>query len=176
MKGLRTRLVLAVAAVAALAIGLVTVAVAGGGHSIREKLTSYREVPALSTPGVGHFRASINRGASEIHYKLSYSGLESDATQSHLHFENRTNAGPVVVFLCTNLGNGPPGTQACPAGGGTISGTIKPADIIGGGAAQGLAAGEFDELVRAIRAGAVYVNVHSTTRPAGEIRAQLSEH
>ncbi len=176
MKGLRTRLVLAVAAVAALAIGLVTVAVAGGGHSIREKLTSYREVPALSTPGVGHFRASINRGASEIHYKLSYSGLESDATQSHLHFENRTNAGPVIVFLCTNLGNGPPGTQACPASGGTISGTIKPADVGNGGAAQGLAAGEFDELVRAIRAGAVYVNVHSVTRPAGEIRAQLSEH
>jgi CHRD domain len=168
--------VLAVATVAALAIGLVTVAVAGGGHSIREKLTSYREVPALSTPGVGHFRASINRGASEIHYKLSYSGLESDATQSHLHFENRTNAGPVVVFLCTNLGNGPPGTQACPASGGTISGTIRPADVGNGGAAQGLAAGEFDELVGAIRAGAVYVNVHSTTRPAGEIRAQLSEH
>jgi CHRD domain len=176
MKGLRVKLVLAVASVAALAIGLVTVAVAGGGHSIREKLTSYREVPALSTPGVGHFRASINRGASEIHYKLSYSGLESDATQSHLHFENRTNAGPVVVFLCTNLGNGPPGTQACPASGGTISGTIGPADVGNGGAAQGLAAGEFDELVRAIRAGAVYVNVHSTTRPAGEIRAQLSEH
>lgn len=176
MKGLRVKLVLAVATVAALAIGLVTVAVAGGGHSIREKLTSYREVPALSTPGVGHFRASINRGASEIHYKLSYSGLESDATQSHLHFENRTNAGPVVVFLCTNLGNGPPGTQACPASGGTISGTIRPADVGNGGAAQGLAAGEFDELVGAIRAGAVYVNVHSTTRPAGEIRAQLSEH
>jgi CHRD domain-containing protein len=176
MKGLRVKLVLAVATVAALAIGLVTVAVAGGGHSIREKLTSYREVPALSTPGVGHFRASINRGASEIHYKLSYSGLESDATQSHLHFENRTNAGPVVVFLCTNLGNGPPGTQACPASGGTISGTIRPADVGNGAAAQGLAAGEFDELVGAIRAGAVYVNVHSTTRPAGEIRAQLSEH
>lgn len=176
MKGLRVKLVLAVAAAAALAIGLVAVAVAGGGHSIREKLTSYREVPALSTPGVGHFRASINRGASEIHYRLSYSGLESDATQAHLHFENRTNAGPVIVFLCSNLGNGPPGTQACPAGGGTISGTIKPADIISGGAAQGLAAGEFDELVRAIRAGAVYVNVHSTTRPAGEIRAQLSDH
>jgi CHRD domain len=178
MKGLRVKLVLAVAAAAALAIGLVAVAVAGGGHSIREKLTSYREVPALSTPGVGHFRASINRGASEIHYKLSYSGLESDATQSHLHFENRTNAGPVVVFLCTNLGNSPVPVQACPAAGGTISGTIKPADVIGqaGGAAQGLASGEFDELVKAIRAGAVYVNVHSVTRPAGEIRAQLSEH
>jgi CHRD domain len=42
-----------------------------------------------------------------------------------------------------------------------------------GGSAHGLAAGEFDELVRAIQAGATYVNVHSVGRPAGEIRAQL---
>jgi CHRD domain-containing protein len=96
-------------------------------------------------------------------------------TQAHIHFENRTNPGPIVVFLCTNLGNGPVGTQACPAGGGTISGTITPANVGNGAAAQGLAAGEFDELVRAIRAGATYVNVQTTGRPAGEIRAQL-EH
>jgi hypothetical protein len=32
---------------------------------------------------------------------------------------------------------------------------------------------EFDELVRAIRAGVTYVNVHSETFPGGEIRGQL---
>ena len=173
MKTLRFKLVLAVTLVGALAIALVTIAAAGGGHSIREHLTGYQEVPALSTPGHGQFRASIDRAHNEIHYRLTYGGLESDATQSHIHFENRTNSGPVIVFLCSNLGNGPPGTQACPANGGTISGTIKPADVGAGGSAQGLAAGEFDELVRAIQAGATYVNVHSITRPAGEIRAQL---
>jgi hypothetical protein len=43
----------------------------------------------------------------------------------------------VVVFLCRNLGNSPVPVQACPAGGGTISGTIKATDVIGvaGGAA-----------------------------------------
>ena len=176
MKRLRGKLTLAVVAAGALAIGIVTVAVAGGGHSIRERLTGYQEVPALSTPGVGKFRASINRGASEIRYRLTYGGLESPATQSHIHFENRTNAGPIVVFLCTTRGNGPAGTQACPPAGGTISGTIRPADVGAGAAAQGLAAGEFDELVRAIRAGATYVNVHTTGRPAGEIRAQLEDN
>jgi CHRD domain-containing protein len=175
MKGLRVRLALAVAAAGALAIGIATVAAAGGASSLREKLTGYEEVPALSTPGGGHFRATINRGASEIRYRLTYGGLESAATQSHLHFENETNTGPIVVFLCTNLGNGPAGTQACPANGGTITGTIRPADVGGGATAQGLAAGEFDELVRAIRAEAVYVNVHSVNRPGGEIRAQLAD-
>ena len=44
---------------------------------------------------------------------------------------------------------------------------------IGGAAAQGIAAGEIDELKEAIRAGAVYANVHSEEFPDGEIRAQL---
>jgi hypothetical protein len=176
MKRLRVKLTLAVVAAGALAIGIVTVAVAGGGHSIRERLTGYQEAPVVSTHGVGRFRASINRGASEISYRLTYGGLESPATQSHIHFENRTNAGPIVVFLCTNLGNGPAGTQACPPAGGTISGTIRPANVGAGAAANGLGAGEFDELVRAIRAGATYVNVHTTGFPAGEIRAQLEDN
>jgi len=172
MKTHRFRLAAAIGVVAVLAVVVVAIAAARGGHGIKEKLTGYQEVPALSTPGHGTFRATIDRKAQEIHYTLKFGGLESPVTQSHIHFENRTNSGPVVVFLCTNLGNGPAGTQACPASGGTISGTIRPADLIGG-AAQGLAPGEFDEFVRAIKAGATYVNVHSTSRPAGEIRAQL---
>jgi hypothetical protein len=173
MKRRHARLGLAAAAATAIAVVIAAVATAGGGHGIRDKLTGYQEVPALSTTGTGTFRASIDTSAKEIHYRLTYGKLESPATQSHIHFENRTNAGPIVVFLCSNLGNGPAGTQPCPPNGGTISGTIKPSDVGAGATAQGLAAGEFDELVRAIRAGATYVNVHTTGHPSGEIRAQL---
>ena len=42
-----------------------------------------------------------------------------------------------------------------------------------GPAGQGLAPGEFDELVRAMRAGATYANVHTTLVPGGEIRGQI---
>jgi hypothetical protein len=171
MRRPRVKLALAIGTVAALGVG--TAAIAGGGSKIDETLTGYEEVPALSTPGVGEFRARISRSSQEIRYRLSFSGLETPATQAHIHFENRTNSGPIVVFLCSNLGNGPAGTQPCPPAGGTVTGTIRPADVGAGAAAQGLAPGEFDELVRAIRAGATYVNVHSTGRPGGEIRAQL---
>jgi hypothetical protein len=174
MKTHRFRLAAAVGVVAALAVAVVAIAAAnGGGHGIKEKLTGYQENPALSTTGHGKFRLSIDRKAQEIHYTLTYGGLESDATQSHIHFEKPTNNGSIVVFLCSNLGNGPPGTQACPPTGGTISGTIRPADVTAMAAAQGIAAGEFDEFVAAIKAGATYVNVHSVNRPSGEIRAQL---
>ena len=55
-----------------------------------------------------------------------------------------------------------------------MTGTIRPADVIGP-ADQGIAAGEFTELLDAIRHGVTYVNVHSEKYPGGEIRAQLEE-
>ena len=56
--------------------------------------------------------------------------------------------------------------------GDTITGTIRPPDVVGP-AGQGIAAGEFGELVRAIRAGVTYANVHTAPFPAGEIRGQI---
>ena len=175
MKRLRLRIALAAAAVGVLGVaGAGTIALASD-RGDRETLTGYEEVPALSTLGVGEFRTSISRTKDEIRYELTFSDLETAATQAHIHFENATNNGAIVVFLCSNLGNGPAGTQACPAAGGTIRGTIRPADVGAGAAAKGIAAGEFDEFVRALRSGATYVNVHSVGRPGGEIRAQIGD-
>jgi len=168
----RIKLAVGVAVVAALVIA-VTTAVAGGGKSIRERLTGYQETPvALSTTGTGEFRAKLQLRDQEISYTLSYSSLEAPVTQAHIHFGAPAQTGGISVFLCTNLGNGPAGTQACPAAPATISGTIRPADVIGP-TGQGIAAGQFDELISAMFAGVTYANVHSTLYPGGEIRAQL---
>ncbi len=173
MKGLQFKLASAVATAGVLvAVGAVAAA-SGGGGKLDEALSGYQEVPALSTTGAGEFHATISDDDHAIRYRLTFSRLETDATQAHIHFENATNNGAIVVFLCSNLGNGPAGTQACPAAGGTIQGTIRPMDVGAGAADQGIDAGEFQELLRAIRAGATYVNVHSVGHPGGEIRAQL---
>jgi hypothetical protein len=156
-------------------LGAVGVAVATGGRDIRERLSGYEEDPqSISSPASGEFKAEVNRSAQEIEFRLSYRGFETDVTQAHIHFGGRHQSGGISVFFCTNLGNGPAGTQACPLREGTVTGTIRPADVIGP-AGQGISAGEFDELVSAIRAGVTYANVHSTARPAGEIRAQLAD-
>ena len=55
-----------------------------------------------------------------------------------------------------------------------MTGTLTAANVVGP-AGQGIAAGEFGELIRAIRAGKTYANVHSTKFPGGEIRRQI-EH
>ena len=61
--------------------------------------------------------------------------------------------GGITVFLCSNLGNGPAGTQACPPAPATIEGTIRAADVSPNipatppRATQGLGTGELTELI-----------------------------
>ena len=167
----RAKLAIGVGAVTALGVAG-AVAIAQGGRDFKERLTGYQEVPALSTSGHGTFRASIRSGGSEIRYRLTYAGLEANPTQAHIHLGQRGVAAGVIAFLCDNTGGGPAGTQPCPNPPATVQGTLHAADVIGP-AAQGIGPGEFGELVRAIRAGATYANVHTTKYPPGEIRAQL---
>jgi hypothetical protein len=145
----------------------------GKDDRIRIKLNGLNEtLVALSTPATGRFTAKINRrGEPSIDYELSYDGFPTAVQQAHIHFGQLYQTGGISVFLCTNLGNGPVGTQACPQAG-TITGTIRAVNVIGP-AAQGIAAGEFVELLDAIDKGATYVNIHTMQYPGGEIRAQI---
>ncbi|HYU84748.1 MAG TPA: CHRD domain-containing protein [Kribbellaceae bacterium] len=169
--------VTAVVLVTAAATGSVAVADDERSSVIQVPLTGYQEDPlALSTTGAGDVSIRIDDGAQTITYRLEYDGLEGNVLQSHIHLGGRAQSGGVSVFLCSNLGNGPAGTPACPAQPGVVEGTLHPADVIGP-AGQGIAAGEFNELVAAIRSGTAYANVHSSKYPGGEIRGQLDhEH
>ena len=152
-----------------------TFAVAGDGgksHFKADALTGYQEaapVP-ISTVGTGSFEASLNGAGDEISYTLTYSDLEGGVvTQAHIHFGQRSVSGGVIAFLC-----GGSTKPACPASPATVTGTITAADVIGPNG-QGIEAGSFDEAVRAIRAGMVYANVHTTRWPSGEIRGQVND-
>jgi hypothetical protein len=165
-------------AIAVTVVGVVGVsaAAATGGSSragFETRLSGYQEVPAFSTTGEGRFAAALSRSASEIRYVLTYEGLSGPAQQAHIHFGQEAVNGGISVFLCTNLGNGPAGTQLCPPGPAKIEGTATAADVIGP-AGQLIAAGEMEELLAAIRAGVAYVNIHTTQFPGGEVRGQFS--
>jgi hypothetical protein len=168
---LRLKLALVVAVVGAVALG--AVAIAHDRGAFRAKLTGFEEVPAIVTDANGRFEASLNRATNEIAWTLHYQDPSSTVQQAHIHVGQPAVNGGIVVFLCTNLGNGPAGTQACPPAPATISGTIKPADVLAL-PAQGVAAGAFDSLVRAMRAGVTYANVHTVDHGGGEVRGQIS--
>jgi hypothetical protein len=140
----------------------------------KARLDSYQETPlTLSTTGTGSFRIRVS--SDGLHYKLRYQDLSADAIQAHIHFGRTGLSGGILAFLCgpqPSAGDKP----VCPARAGTVEGVIDMADIIGGAAGQGIAAGELREVIKALRKGAVYANVHTTAFPGGEIRGQVGNN
>ena len=166
-----TLVTLIAGALAVLAVGSYATADSGKKNVSTGPMTGYLEgAPGgpVSSVATGSFEATIDDNASEIDFTLTFAGLEAPVLFAHIHFGQRSVNGGVAAFLC---GGG--GKPACPQSG-TVTGTIVPADVVGP-AGQGIAAGEFGELVAAIRAGRTYANVHSTKFPAGEVRGQIND-
>ena len=161
-------------------VGLLVATTLAGAQSDRKRfkaeLTGYQEVPSISTAATGSFRAKVRSGPV-IDYELSYENIQN-AFAAHIHFGQEGVNGGIIAFLCGG-GDKPP----CPPTGGMVSGTIDASDVIGP-ANQGIAAGEIQEAIDAMRAGVVYANVHTNDNvappntgpgdfPGGEIRGQV---
>lgn len=153
----------------------------GQGRKLKASLTGFQEPPAVSSTGRGKFEAKISHDESSFDYELSYQDLEGTVTQSHIHIGQFSVNGGIAIWLCQTEGTPAPEsvravTPACPGPNeGTVTGTVTAAQVIGP-AGQGVAAGEFEEVLRAIRAGVAYANVHSTRNPGGEVRGQIRNH
>jgi CHRD domain len=142
---------------------------------LEAKLTGFEEVPALLSTGVGEFTAEVDPTRTSITFTLTYSGLLADATQSHIHFGQRRVNGGIMVFFCTNLATPPVGVPVppnCPLREGTVTGTLRAADVVGP-LGQGIAPLSLENVIDAIQSGHIYANVHSTRWPGGELRGQV---
>jgi hypothetical protein len=135
-------------------------------------LDGFQEVPAILSDGKGTLELSLDRLAKTISFELTYSGLSAPVTQAHIHFGRVHTPGGVMVFFCSNLTTAPPGTQNCPASGGTVTGIFSAGNVVGP-AAQNVTAGDFDALTDALFSNSAYANIHTTKFPAGEIRGQI---
>ena len=141
-----------------------------GEKSFKATLTGLQEGPAISTTGTGEFRARLDAAGTTLTYELEYSGLEgTSTTASHVHLGQRGVNGGVSFFLC---GGG--GKPTCPATQGLVTGTVEAVDVVGP-VAQGIALGEFAEIVAAMQSGATYANVHTNKHPGGEVRGQIKD-
>jgi hypothetical protein len=159
----------------ALLIGGLLATPLASAEEVRASLIGFREVPSITSPASGHFEAVIDREAGTIAYELSYSGLTGDVQQAHIHVGQRSVNGAVSVFLCqTEASPDPTGlAPRCPQRG-RVSGILQSANMIGGLIVnQGIEPGQFNKLIRAIREGVAYANVHSSRFPGGEVRGQL---
>jgi len=123
-------------------------------------LTGAQEVPANASTARGTFSATIDEAAGTITWSLSVPTI-TNATAAHLHTGSVGTNGPVVL----NLFAAPSGSPAASV---STSGTSKASDLVGP------LSGNFAEFVRAVKGGTIYVNVHTTALPGGEIRSQVS--
>jgi len=136
-------------------------------------LDGYEEVPSVSTAGHGHLWIRVSPDEQAIEYKLTYGGLSSPVAAAHIHFGRRHTNGGVMVPLCRGGdGTGPASPVPTCVDEGVVEGTITARHVVGP-AAQGIAPGQLREFIRALRAGAGYVNVHTARVPTGEIRGQI---
>jgi hypothetical protein len=107
------------------------------------------ETGAILSEATATLTLHLDRNAQTITYTLTYSGgFSSDVTQSHIHFGKIHVPGNIMVFLCTNLSNGPAGTPLCPTAPGTVTGTITAASVLAI-KTQNVTAGNFDALADA---------------------------
>ncbi len=138
------------------------------------------ETGAIRSDGSGTLRLNLDKNSGTATCTLTFSDVGTTpprtgtVTQAHIHFGEVHSAGGIMVFFCTNLGNGPAGTQACPLNFGTVTGIFTSATVVAI-AGQNVNAGDFDALVDALNSNTAYANIHTTAFPAGEIRGQISK-
>jgi hypothetical protein len=172
---MRTGLLAGITAVSVAAGSLALGTVEAAGDAIRADPTGFGEVPAMSSPAVAEFRATVNREQTEIAYELRYRDFKSPVLEAHVHFGRRATNGGILMFLCSSLDGAPPGTPKCPdnkPGFARVTGTLK-AESVREVATQGIAQGDFAEALGAIAERATYVDLHTKDFPTGEIRDQI---
>jgi CHRD domain len=141
--------------------------------SVDITLTPDQEAPVCSSAGSGTFSGTLSDDQTTVNYELTYT-LTGTVTQAHIHLAQIGVSGGIIVWLCQTPANVDPTglSPQCPPSGTPVTGSFTSANVIGP-ATQGIAPGEFAEVVAAMGDGFTYVNVHSDICPSGEVRGQI---
>jgi hypothetical protein len=137
----------------------------GPAREFHADLRGRNEVPLTLSGARGTLELEVNDTDTSVHFVLEFSGVQTAVSQSHIHVGQPNVNGGVTVFFC----GGP--RPACPQSG-TVEGDFTASDVIALGTQQ-LEANNLAKLLKAIRAGKTYANLHTATSPGGEIRGQI---
>ena len=119
------------------------------------------ETPILLSGAAGTAEVAIDTTAKEFAVTLRIFNIPTTTTAGHIHVGSKGIAGPVVIDF--------------PAIAGRL-GDFVTTFRVGEAAFRANAAigiNTIDDVIQAVANGNAYVNIHTTTFPAGEIRGQL---
>ena len=126
---------------------------------MRAALYGSNEVPPTASTALGTWTGQLDEATGTISWTLSVPNI-INATAAHLHLGGPTVSGAVVLPLFA----APSGTQVSSI---SASGTSRQSDLVGP------LATDFPAFVTALKAGTIYVNVHTAQNPPGEIRGTV---
>ena len=109
-------------------------------------MTGGQEVPAVTTSASALGIFTLSQNQEKLKFRVTLAGLSSAITGAHFHTGAAGVAGPVVVNLLTYLT------------GNVLEGEIVPTAAF----------------LASLSQGQIYINVHTTNNPGGEIRGQLT--
>lgn len=134
----------------------------GDKFNFSSSLKGSNEVPARETNAAGQVIVKINKDEQSLYFKIIASNI-NDVGASHFHLAPAGSNGGIVVTLYSNPDQ-PSGAQ---------NGILAEGVVTSGDFQNAFEGKEFSVLVEAIRSGNIYVNVHTSRYPSGELRAQL---
>ena len=155
MKKIKLLLLVMLAAIFTASVGF------AAEKSFHAKLTGKSEVPSVTTKAKGDITFKLSSDGKELSYKLDVKNIEN-TTAAHIHRGMKGKNGPPVANLFTG-----------PKKEGKFSGTLSEGTLTASDLSGDLAGKSLDDLVRLIKAGDTYVNVHTDAKPDGEIRGQI---
>ena len=124
-------------------------------------LSGGNEVPGVVTGAAGTATVSLNQATGVVTYRIEVYNMPVGTTAGHFHVGAAGVSGPVVVgvTVATNISNDY-----------AITGTASATDLTQR-AAQGI--NSWEDFLQALVLGNIYINVHSTANPGGELRGQV---
>lgn len=114
--------------------------------SFRARLSPMPTTPQTKNTITGSGEVGASLAGNTLTLSGNFAGMNSIATMAHLHLGPPAQPGPVIATL-----------SATEATGGELSAAIELSD----------------EQLAALRANSLYIQVHSATNPAGELRGWL---
>jgi hypothetical protein len=159
-------------------VSLLALAVAADGADAKERfkarLTGDQEVPTpVVTDATGRFDILFNDDLTEARFALTVRGLQG-VQRAHLHCNVAGSNGPIFIHLIGDL-HATTASQPTPSSIDVDGKWLDHARLTNGSFTllTSDCGDTLAELVDAIKAGMVYVNVHTVANPAGAIRGQL---
>ncbi|MDN3669742.1 CHRD domain-containing protein [Echinicola jeungdonensis] len=131
-------------------------------HNFGTFINGREEVPSVAASGSGYANFHLSEDETSLSYQLFVANTEG-ILFSHIHMAPAGENGPVVAFLLE--AQDPP----TPLFNGLLAeGVIMTEDLLGP-----LSGMTLNDLIKAIKDGNTYVNVHTVENPSGELRGQI---